>query len=239
MERKKMNKKTTIAAVGIAAAMCLGGTALALALSPTGASAVPAAKPAAASATASGIADSSVNTDDREAGETKTGKPATELTGQEKLSWPLDDYLITNQYGERIQPLTGEKMPHDGIDLVYPSGNTGESGEVIETTDIHAGEGARILAAADGVVTFSAEDGEHGNRVSINHGVMPDGTKLETSYSHCKMLLVEEGQSVSRNQVIAYVGKTGKVTGNVLHFTVLANGIAVNPLEWLSETNAE
>ncbi len=166
-----------------------------------------------------------------------TVAPTAALTAQEDLSWPLTGYRMTAQYGKRIHPLTGEEKIHDGIDLAPAYGDSGKLGTANAQNDESVGAGTPILAAADGVVKFSAADGEHGYRVIIDHGVLPDGTSLETSYSHCKELQVVKGQPVTRNTVIAYVGKTGNVTGNVLHFMVMENGRAMNPLDRLSEEN--
>ena len=55
---------------------------------------------------------------------------------------------------------------------------------------------------------------------------------LATIYNHMSGYTVGTGAYVQRGQVIGYVGTTGWSTGCHLHFTVLANGSAVNPMSW-------
>ena len=83
--------------------------------------------------------------------------------------------------------------------------------------DIGAPKGSNILAAKEGIVTISkiGYNGGYGNYVELEH---PDGTK--TRYGHATKLLVKVGQSVAEGQVIATVGRTGRATGNHLHFEI-------------------
>ena len=54
-----------------------------------------------------------------------------------------------------------------------------------------------------------------------------------TLYGHCSSLNVVSGQKVKRGDVIAYVGSTGRSTGNHLHFTTYKNGNLVDPADYL------
>ncbi|UCH01097.1 MAG: M23 family metallopeptidase, partial [Deltaproteobacteria bacterium] len=67
-----------------------------------------------------------------------------------------------------------------------------------------------------------------GKMIAINHGY-----KLRTRYGHLHKFRVKKGQYVKRGQVIAEVGKTGRVTGPHLHYEVLLNGVPVNPFRYI------
>lgn len=93
--------------------------------------------------------------------------------------------------------------------------------------DIGAPTGTPIYAAAGGQVIFSGWMGGYGNLILIDH---LDGRV--TAYAHQSRLAVGGG-SVSRGQLIGYVGSTGDSTGPHLHFEVRVNGRAVDPLPLL------
>ena len=117
------------------------------------------------------------------------------------LQWPLPVAgTITSQFGHRVDPITGEVSSHTG-------------------TDIACAEGTPILAAADGTVTaangLDSWGGSYGYYIQIDHG-----GGLETLYAHCSSICVTTGQQVQAGEVIGYVGHTGRVTGNHLHWEV-------------------
>ena len=80
--------------------------------------------------------------------------------------------------------------------------------------DIYIDSGTNVLAAADGVVFFDGWGGTQGNYLIIQHG------DYWTLYLHNSANLVKKGARVSRGQVIAKVGSTGRSTGPHLHFEV-------------------
>lgn len=84
-----------------------------------------------------------------------------------------------------------------------------------------------IQAANDGVVVYAAFLGIYGNAVVIDHGC-----GLQTLYGHMSSISVKEGETVKRGQQIGRSGETGLAGGDHLHFTVLLDGIPVNPTEW-------
>lgn len=132
---------------------------------------------------------------------------------KDMFDWPVEiDYPITSRFGYRKDPFTGETKYHGGIDLGAPGG-------------------AEILSMASGtVIKANATDsygGGYGYYVIIQH----DGG-YQTVYAHCSKVAVSYGQQVAKGQVIAYVGTTGKSTGNHLHFEVRKDGTRINPLDY-------
>jgi murein DD-endopeptidase MepM/ murein hydrolase activator NlpD len=90
--------------------------------------------------------------------------------------------------------------------------------------DIAAPVGTSIFAAAEGTVIVAASSGwnsGYGNYVVISH---PNGT--QTVYGHASKVMVSVGEHVSKGQLIASVGSTGKSTGPHLHVEVRG---AANP----------
>lgn len=119
---------------------------------------------------------------------------------------------ITSSFGYRIPPTQGASSFHQG-------------------TDLGAGCGSNIYAAHGGTVVYAGWNGGYGNFVLIDHG---DGVR--TAYAHIVNggILVSYGQSVDVGQHIAEVGTTGTSTGCHLHFEVRINGVATNPVSFMS-----
>jgi murein DD-endopeptidase MepM/ murein hydrolase activator NlpD len=116
---------------------------------------------------------------------------------------------ITSYYGPRMSPYAGMVKMHEGLDVGAPYG-------------------AKIVAPADGMVTFSGQKAGFGKFVQIDHGY-----GIETIYGHSQKLFVEKGQRVKRGALIAHVGSTGASTGPHLHYEIRVNGIAVDPLYFI------
>ena len=123
---------------------------------------------------------------------------------------PIKEGSITSKFGYRISPITNKYSLHSGLDIA-----------AAENTEIHS--------AYDGVVIKAEYHEINGNYVVIEHS-----NTLKTTYNHCNKLLVKEGETVKKGEVIALVGATGYATGNHLHFEVLLNGKYINPLYVLS-----
>ncbi len=117
---------------------------------------------------------------------------------------------ISSGFGPRSAPKAGASTYHKGIDMAAAQG-----------TPIYAGE--------SGTVTSASYSGSGGNMIVINHG-----NGIQTYYMHCSKMYVSAGQKVSRGENIGAVGSTGNSTGPHLHFQVMVNGTAVNPLNYLS-----
>ncbi len=121
---------------------------------------------------------------------------------------PLNGW-ITSGFGSRISPFTGQNEFHSGL-------------------DISNAPGTKIIAPANGRVSFAAEKLYIGNLLAIDHGL-----GRVTQYGHLKEILVNPGQEVKRGDVIGLVGNTGRSTGPHLHYEVLINGTPVNPIKYI------
>ena len=95
--------------------------------------------------------------------------------------------------------------------------------------DIANHVGTSIRASRSGRVIFAESLGAYGLMVEILH---PDGYK--TRYAHCDEILVRVGQSVSRGDLIARMGNTGRSTGSHLHFEIRSpENYAIDPASFL------
>lgn len=127
-------------------------------------------------------------------------------------SWPLPGYsTISSDYYYRVNPITGNYEYHTGIDIPAPSGTN-------------------IIAADTGVVIVAGWNGGYGYCVVIDHG---DG--MSTLYAHQSKVGVSVGDTVTKGQVIGYVGTTGNSTGNHLHFEVRVNGVHTSPWAYVTK----
>lgn len=136
------------------------------------------------------------------------GSSYTWVQGTGQLGWPVSGE-ITSPYGYRVHPIWGTTIYHSGI-------------------DIGVDEGTPVHAADSGIIVWSGWMGGYGYAVVIDHG-----NGLSTLYGHNSELAVDEGQSVSKGQVVAYAGSTGNSTGPHVHFEVRENGDPVDPMGYL------
>ncbi len=129
------------------------------------------------------------------------------------LSMPVQGGYVTSPFGYREHPIYHYWGLHDG-------------------TDFGGGCGRPLVASADGRVLQSYWSTVYGNRLVLDHGVLA-GSGLASVYNHAARYTVGVGDRVKRGDVIGYVGDTGWSTACHLHFTVMANGKAVDPMNWL------
>lgn len=99
-----------------------------------------------------------------------------------------------------------------------------------QAMDFSADVGVSIHAASSGTVTYSGFDHDYGYNLIIDHG-----NGIKTRYAHANELLVNNGDTVSQGDVIAYVGNTGRSTGSHLHFEVILKGVRVDPLPYITK----
>lgn len=119
-------------------------------------------------------------------------------------------FLLTSPFGVRSDPFRRRAAMHTGVDLAAPYGTP-------------------VYASADGVVDRAGGASGYGNLVEIDHGHM-----IQTRYGHLSRILVHEGQTIKRGDLIALMGSTGRSTGSHLHYEVRIQGEAVNPVPFLA-----
>ncbi|MCR9143273.1 MAG: M23 family metallopeptidase [bacterium] len=124
--------------------------------------------------------------------------------------------FLTSVFGSRPNPFGGtDAAPsetHSGVDFA-------------------SAPGTPIIATAAGVVIRAMENTNqgYGKHVRLHHGL-----GYTSLYAHCRELAVNEGDYVSRGQVIGYLGRTGRATGNHVHYEVqFGADVATDPMEYI------
>jgi murein DD-endopeptidase MepM/ murein hydrolase activator NlpD len=132
---------------------------------------------------------------------------------QDPLAPPVDG-CVTSPFGVKRMhngKPTGEF--HGGVDQRTPAGEP-------------------IRAIADGKIIFAQKFNVLGNAVGIDHG-----QGLGSMYLHMSQLAVSSGALVKKGDVLGYAGSTGRSTGPHLHWVLYANGVNVNPAQWVKFTS--
>ena len=125
--------------------------------------------------------------------------------GSGSMIWPVNGAL-TSGFGPRWGRL------HAGVDIAAAEG-----------TPIHAADAGRVV-----LMQGTGGSGGYGNFTCVQHTA-----SMSTCYAHQSRFGTSLGASVSRGQVIGYVGNTGNSFGAHLHFEVRVNGAPQNPMGWL------
>jgi murein DD-endopeptidase MepM/ murein hydrolase activator NlpD len=123
--------------------------------------------------------------------------------------WPVNGYVVA-RFGRHPSSYAAETDSHKGI-------------------DIEAFPGSDIKATAPGRIEEIRWDPNLGLTVAIKHKY-----GFTTSYSHCQRVSVEQGQQVSKGEVIGYVGRTGKTARYVCHYEIIIGTEAVDPMPYLN-----
>ena len=122
---------------------------------------------------------------------------------------PVKKGWMSSRYGHRIDPITGNRAWHNGVDFA-------------------AKDGADVISVAAGVVVFSGPRSGYGKMVEINHG-----SGYSTRYGHHKELIVKAGDIIRKGEVIGLMGSSGRSTGPHVHFEVFKNGRVVDPSTYI------
>lgn len=126
-----------------------------------------------------------------------------------------DDIWLSCNFGRRINPMTGRREFHSGIDVA-------------------GGYKTPILAPAQGKVYEVGKSRLMGNYVRIRHR-----KDLRTTYGHLHSFAVKEGEKVNRGDVIGYMGNSGRSTGTHVHYEVVDGGKARDPMQYILDRNGE
>lgn len=117
---------------------------------------------------------------------------------------------INNEFGFRRNPFGRRTYEfHPGMDI------DGERGDI-------------VVAPANGTVIKAGWTGGYGNMIEIDHG-----NGLTTRYGHLSKIEVEVGDTITRGQLIAMIGSTGRSTGPHLHYELRLNDKSINPRHFL------
>ncbi len=154
----------------------------------------------------------------------------------------IEQLLKTSDFKQNLQPPTPVKRRSTSDLLVFGCPSEGRitshygkrTDPVFEGTAIHCGIdiasriGTPINAAADGRVKYVGNKTHWGNVIIIEHA-----KGYQTIYAHMHKFGVCSGDTVSRGQLIGYLGNTGKSTGPHLHYEIRYFGKPLNPLPFL------
>lgn len=122
---------------------------------------------------------------------------------------PVEGGWVSSFYGYRVDPFNGKKTFHEGLDIAAKSGSP-------------------VTSVADGIVSWVGNRGGYGGLVEVDHG-----NGYVTRYAHNKTIKVVKGDRVSKGEVLALMGSTGRSTGPHVHFEVLRDGQHVNPYNFI------
>jgi murein DD-endopeptidase MepM/ murein hydrolase activator NlpD len=120
-------------------------------------------------------------------------------------------YRLTSNFGFRLDPITGKRKEHPGVDWASRYGST-------------------VFAAGAGRVITAEERAGFGLLVEIDHG----GGWL-TRYAHLSEAFVGAGSQLRDGDTLGAVGAAGENTGGHLHFEIWKDGVAINPGTLLPE----
>ena len=113
---------------------------------------------------------------------------------------------VSSRFGTRVNPITKKKEFHNGIDIAVP-------------------EGTGVRSAGSGVIAnvYTSDIGGVQMILRLDSGMV-------AGYAHLQKAKVRKGDRVGSGQVIALSGRSGKVTGSHLHFSLRdKSGEYINP----------
>jgi len=133
--------------------------------------------------------------------------------------------ILTSKFGWRKSP----------VKRVRTRGRKGKSRVRVrfhKGLDLSAPAGTPVFATADGKVIFAGRRGDYGNLVIIEHA-----SGQSTWYGHLSKIDVSEGDVIRRGVKVGEVGRTGRATGNHLHYEIRTEDGAINPIIYVEGGN--
>ncbi|MDX8393721.1 MAG: M23 family metallopeptidase [Mariprofundales bacterium] len=124
-------------------------------------------------------------------------------------AWPTNGGYISSHYGKRVDPFTGRRSNHKGIDIANRYG-------------------APVIASSQGIIVFAGRKTGYGYLIEIEHGY-----GYRTRYAHLSRVQVQVGDMVKDGDLIGRVGSSGRSTGPHLHYEVYINKQQLNPEHFL------
>lgn len=121
--------------------------------------------------------------------------------------------VVSSPFGKRKQPIKGASSNHKGMDIAAPLNTP-------------------VYAPANGLVIFAGWQGGYGKTIEIDNGIINE-KRVSSLYGHLNSWIVQNNQTVSKGEIIGYVGSTGNSDGFHLHFEVKEDGKQVNPIIYI------
>jgi murein DD-endopeptidase MepM/ murein hydrolase activator NlpD len=134
-----------------------------------------------------------------------SGRSATKFL----MRTPVIGARITSGFGLRRHPILKVTKMHTGVDFAAPRGTP-------------------VKAAGHGIIEKIGRFGAYGKYIRIRHA---NGYKTAYAHMHRYRSGLREGMKIQQDEVIGYIGSTGRSTANHLHYEIIVNDRHVNPMK--------
>lgn len=124
---------------------------------------------------------------------------------------PLRHLHLNSPFGNRPDPIDGQLRKHEGIDLRARSDT--------------------VFAVLNGIIDQAGFSAGLGLNVKIGHG------EISTEYGHLREVFVKVHSQITAGTPIGITGRSGRATGEHLHFGVRYRGRPIDPIKFLSLLN--
>ena len=173
--------------------------------------------------------DKNISGSERKRDETTHSSPHAEEFSQIFSIWQQQSAL-ENLESTRVEPrrkgsdYSNRRMPYISSDFGLRWDSMTKQHRLHKGLDIPGAFGSSIYATANGVVREAGWRGSYGLFVEIEHS-----KRVRTRYAHLSRINVVKGQKVRRNDIVGFMGSTGRSTGSHLHYEIYVDGVAVDP----------